>query len=56
MSSLGTVGLTDCEQYMRMSSIDMGIDYDNTVMLTCKLLFATAKAVVDVSHDMPWQS
>ena len=27
-------------QCMRMSSIDMGLDYDSTVMLTCKLLFA----------------
>ena len=26
-------------QCMRMSSIDMGLDYDSTVMLTCKLLF-----------------
>jgi len=26
----------------------MGLDYDSTVMLTCKLLFATAKSVVEV--------
>ena len=34
----------------------MGLDYDSTVMLTCKLLFAAAKAIVDVSPDMPQQS
>jgi len=28
--------------------IDMGLDYDSTVMLTCKLLFAAVKAIVDV--------
>ena len=54
-SSLGTVSLTGA-QCMRLSSIDMGLDYDSTVMLTCKLLFAAAKAIVDVGHDMPWQS
>ena len=43
-SSLGTASLTDCAQCMRMSSIDMGLDYDNTVMLTCKLLFAAGKS------------
>jgi len=37
-SSLGTVSLADCVQCMRMSSINVGLDYDNTVMLTCKLL------------------
>ena len=36
--------LTDRAQCMRMSSIDMGLDYDSTVMLTCKLLFAAAKS------------
>jgi len=39
-----------------MSSTDVGLDYDSTVMLACKLLFATAKAIVDVSPDMPQQS
>ena len=39
-----------------MSSINMGLDYDSTVMLTCMLLFAAAKAIVDVGPDMPWQS
>jgi len=38
---------------MRMSSIDMGLDYDSTVMLTCKLLFAAAKSIVEVGLDMP---
>ena len=33
----------------------MGLGYDNTVMLTCKLLFAAAKAIVDVRPDMPRQ-
>ena len=40
-------------QCMRMSSIDMGLDYDSTVMLTCKLLFAAAKSKVEVGLDMP---
>jgi len=32
----------------------MGLDYDSTVMLTCKLLFAAAKAIVDVGpHICP---
>ena len=31
-----------------MSNVDMGLDYDSTVMLICKLLFAAAKAIVDV--------
>ena len=39
----------------RSSSIDMGLDYDSTVMLTCKLLFAAAKAIVDVGPYMPRQ-
>ena len=30
------------------NSIDMGLDYDSTVVLTGKLLFAAAKAIVDV--------
>ena len=34
----------------------MGLDYDSTVMLTCKQLFAAAKAIVDVGPDMPQQS
>ena len=34
----------------------MGLDYNSTVMLTCKLLFAAAKAIVDVGPDMPRQS
>ena len=54
-SSLGTVRL-DRAQCMRLSSIDMGLDYDSTVMLTCKLLFAAAKAIVDVGPHMPRQS
>jgi len=37
-SSLGTVSLADCVQCMQMSSINVSLDYDNTVMLTCKLL------------------
>jgi len=47
---------TDRAQCMQMSSIDMGLGYDTMVMLTCKLLFATAKAIVDVDPDMPRQS
>ena len=38
----------------RSSSIDIGLDYESTVMLTCKLLFAAAKA--DVGPHMPRQS
>ena len=53
MSSLGMVSLKDCAQCMQMSSIDMGLNYDSTVMLTRKVLFATAKAIIDVG---PWQS
>jgi len=52
-SSRGTVRL-DRAQCMRSSSIDMGLDYDSTVMLTCKLLFAAAKAIV--GPHMPRQS
>ena len=37
------------------SRLDMGLDYDSTVMLTCKLLFAAAKAIVDVGPHMPRQ-
>jgi len=37
-SSQGTVNLTDCAQCMRMSSMNVGLDYDSMVMLTCKLL------------------
>jgi len=38
---------------MRMSRIDMGLDHDSTVMLTCKLLFAAAKSKVEVGLDIP---
>ena len=55
-SSLGMVSLTDCAQSMQMSSIDKGLDYDRMVMLTCKLLFAAAKAIVDIGPHMPRQS
>ena len=34
----------------------MSLDYDSTVMLTYKLLFSVAKAIVDVGPDMLWQS
>jgi len=54
--SLGTVSLTDCAQSMQMSSIDKGLDYERMVTLTCKLLFAAVKAIVDIDPDMPWQS
>ena len=54
-SSLGMVSLTDYAQSMQMSSIDKGLDYDRMV-LTCKLLFAAVKAIVDISPDMPRQS
>jgi len=56
-SSLGTVRL-DRAVYAneRSSSIDMGLDYDSIAMLTCKLLFAAAKAIVDVMPHMPRQS
>ena len=50
-SSLGTVSLTDHVQCMQMSSIKVGLDYDSTVMLTCKLLLVAAKAIVDVGPD-----
>ena len=56
LSSLGTVSLTDCVQCMQMSSINVDLVYDSMVMLTCKLVFATAKAIVDISPDMPRQS
>jgi len=36
-----------------MSSIDVGLDYDSTIMLTCQLLLAATKALVDISPDMP---
>ena len=55
LNNLGTMSLTDHTQIMRMSSIDMGLDYNSTVMLSCKLLFATAKAIVDIGPDMPQQ-
>ena len=35
---------------------DMGLDYDSTVMVTCKLLLAAAKAIVDVGPHMSRQS
>jgi len=41
---------------MQMSSIEMDLDYDSMVMLTCKLLFGAVKAMVDVDPDMPKQS
>jgi len=41
---------------MQINSINVGLDYDSTVMLTCKLLFAAAKAIVDVGPDMFQQS
>ena len=44
---------SSCAQCMQISSIDMGLDYDSTVMLTCKLLFAAAKSIVEVGLDMP---
>ena len=34
-TSLGVVGLTDRAQCMRMSSIDMGLDYDSTIIWSC---------------------
>ena len=34
----------------------MGLDYDSTVMLTCKLLLVAAKTIVGLSPDMPRQS
>jgi len=30
----------------------MGLDYDSTIMLTCKLLLAIAKAIVDIGPAM----
>jgi len=39
-----------------LEQLDMGLDYDSTVMLTCKLLFAAAKAIVDIGPHMPRQS
>ena len=41
-SSLGMVSLTDGVQCMRMSTIDVGLDYNSIVKLTCKLLLAAA--------------
>ena len=41
------VSLTDREQCIQMGSIDASLDYDSTVMLTCKVL-AAAKAIVDI--------
>ena len=56
-SSLGMMSLTDNAQCMRMSSINnMDLDYDSMVMLTCKLLFAAAEAIVDIGLDVPRQS
>jgi len=37
-----------------MSSIDMGLDYDRTVMLTCKLLFAAAKSAPALMSYVCW--
>ena len=53
MSSPGMVSLKDCAQCTQMSSIDMGLNYDSTVMLTRKVLFATAKAIIDVGPSQP---
>jgi len=39
-----------------MSRSDMGFDYDITVMLTCKLLFPVAKAIVVIGPDVDQQS
>ena len=50
------LSLTDHVQCMRMSRIEMGLDYDITVMLTCKLLFPTAKVIVVLGPDMVQQS
>jgi len=38
-----------------MGYINVGLDYDSTVMLTCKLLFPTA-TICHVGPDMPRQS
>jgi len=52
------VSLTDRAQCVQMSSIDMGLDYDSTVMLTCKLyyfpqlLFATSVLICPSSHKL----
>jgi len=54
-SSLGGWIVTVCANE-RSSSIDMGLNYDSTVMLTCKLPFAAAKVIVDVGPHMPRQS
>jgi len=35
----------------RSSSIDTGLDYDSTVMLTSKLLFAAAKAIEETIKE-----
>ena len=54
--SLGTVNRDrSCTVYAneRSSSIIVGLDYYSTVMLTCKLLFAAAKAIVDVGPHIP---
>jgi len=48
--------LTDRVQCMRMCRIEMGLDYEITVMLTCKLLFPTAKVTVVVGPDVAQQS
>ena len=57
-SSLGMVSDRLCTVYAneRSSSIDMDLHYDSTVMLTCKLLFAAAKAIVDVGPHRPVRS
>ena len=41
-SSLGMASLTDRVQCMRVSTIDVGLDYNSAVKLTCKLLLAAA--------------
>ena len=55
-SSLGTDRSCTVYANERLSSIDMGLDYHSMVMLTCKLLLAAAKAIVNVGPDMPQQS
>jgi len=56
--SLGNESDGSCRVYAneRSSSINMGLDYNITVMQTCKLLFAAAKAIVDVGSHMSRQS
>ena len=50
------VSLTDCAQCMQMSSIDMGLDYDSTVTLTCNPppLSLSASALLDACMVTGW--